>query len=366
MQNYSMLDGMSHNSTQSAAPTDFDPLLMKDICSSCPRFLYFLNSCPMVAGVRTNRLQDFHLQGYSSHILDYLMVTSSVLNFLALLSVWITLVTKKTTRSFCMAACQFISFLAVNHMSKAYEDPRPEGSCTPGDFGMPSLSSTLCGSMAMWLLLESFQLPKTALFKQGLQYVLTRTIYLGFSPIILVSRFYLRYNFPIQVFTSYSIGSVVSTAVFIFVKSTTLTSESIKTGLFPLWARLGLKNNLSVGYLGQSSREDYLKYIKLKKQAQPLRDACEHMENKYHALKLATKSLFDSNKDSGLLSELLKNKDAAAQYMTPEFEAELQDQIDLATRNREIPKTAFTQKGQFTDPDLVDLTKSVYDFMNTN
>lgn len=344
---------------------EFDPLWMKDVCASCPRLLYIINSCPMLVGVRSDRISLLEEFGYNSKVFDALMVGSSFLNCVILGMIWVTLFRLKTTRSFCFVACQVICFILVNHVSKAFEDPRPDGSCTVGDFGMPSLTGTLCGSTVMWLLLESFQLPQNLLFKKSVGYSLTRTIYIALSPFVLISRIYMRYNTPGQVFYGYSIGSIIATAVFIFVKSTTLNSETIRSGLYPLWARFGLVNNMAPEYMGHSSKEDYLKYIRLKKQAEPLRRACEEMETKYHALNLATRPLFNSQKEAGFVSELMKNKELAAQYMTPEFQAEFDAKIDEATKLRKLPKKPFTLKGQFTDPDLSELSESVYEFMNS-
>lgn len=352
---------MTGNSTE----LEFDPLLMKDVCASCPKLFYILNSCPMVVGVRSNRLNELEEFGYNSKVFDSLMVGASLFNCFVLGMIWVTLFRLKTTRSFCLVACQILCFILVNHISKAYEDPRPFGSCTQGDFGMPSLTGTLCGSTVMWLLLESFQLPKTLLFKKSVGYSLTRWIYIGLSPFVLISRIYMRYNTPGQVFYGYSIGSVVATSVFIFVKSTTVSSDTIRGGLYPLWTRLGLVNNMAPEYMGHSSKEDYLKYIQLKKQAEPLRRACEEMETKYHALNLATRPLFNSQKEAGLVSELMRNKDLAAQYMTPEFQAELDAKIEEATTLRKVPEKPFTVRGQFTDPDLSQLSESVYEFMNS-
>jgi membrane-associated phospholipid phosphatase len=341
-------------------------MLMQDVCQSCPKLLNLVNACPMVVGVRTSRLSELHAAGYSSKILDSLLVGASVLNCLALAAVWINLYRKKTTRSFCMALCQLISLIAVNHINHAFEEPRPQGACSTADFGMPSLSATLCASLVMWLLLESFHLPPNILFKQSLMYVVTRTFYLSLSPFVLVSRFYLRYSTPTQVFYGYSIGSLIATGVFIFIKTTTLASQNIKGGLFPLWARLGLVNNMSVDYLGQSSKQDYLQVIKLRKQAEPIHNACDQMEAKYHMLNIATAPLLNANKKNGLINSLLKNKDMASEYMTPEFEAELEAKIEEAIRTRAMPEKSFTTNGQFTDPDLSNLSKSVYDFMQSN
>ena len=157
----------------------------------------------------------------------------------------------------------------------------------------------------MWLLLESFRLPSKTLFKLSGTSEILKHIYLFLSPFIISSRAYLIYNTVEQLILGYLFGSLTGTIVFIFIQTTTLSSQKLRSGLNPFWAKIGLKNNLSPISLELGTLNDKLTLSLLRKKYESLKEAKEDLRESYEQLESVTRPLFQKNRMS---SGLCQNK----------------------------------------------------------
>ena len=159
-----------------------------------------------------------------------------------------------------------------------------------------------CGALTMWLLLETFGLPKQALFKADPVAAKIKVAYLLFAPFIISSRAYLNYNTAEQVILGYLFGSLNGTVVFVFVRNSTLIVDQLRAGLNPLWAKIGLKNNLSSAALERATLQDKINIALLKHKYEPIKQAKEELRQSYENLTKMTKPLFEASKSTASFS----------------------------------------------------------------
>lgn len=175
------------------------------------------------------------------------------------------------------------------------------GSCSTSN-GFPSRLSTVNGSLTMWFLFEMIFFPKHCMFKTWFGWCIPGSVYILNSFVSLASRTVLLYNTGEQVLGGYVLGSVIGTFVFVFVSRTTMGAMRLKEGLYPLWIKLGLKNNLSEYHLGLGTFDDHMKLEGLRRKQVPLRQAKENIRLQYELLQQATAPLIQQNK------QMMRNK----------------------------------------------------------
>ena len=147
----------------------------------------------------------------------------------------------------------------------------------------------------MWFLLEMVFFPKNCMFKSWFGWSIPGSVYILNSLVSLAARTELQYNTSEQVLGGYVLGSAIGTFVFLFVSRTTMKAMRLKEGLYPLWIKLGLRNNLSEYHLGIGTFDDQMKLEGLRRKQAPLKQAKENIRLQYEMLVRATEPLIQQS-----------------------------------------------------------------------
>ena len=199
-----------------------------DCSLPCPHIFKTFNSCPQRLLVFTQP----HLFSTEDWLEILLMIFSSspyILSFIILINT----VIYKTTRSFFIVLMIFGQNFIVEILKNGLRDPRPNYLCSK-QFGNPSNHAVYFASLLSWTFLENIYLEKNFCYQNTFHKIILIVLY----PIILYSRYHLKYHTLEQLFNGFLIGIFVGSIWFVF----THKNFSLFGGIFE---KLGVENNLS-------------------------------------------------------------------------------------------------------------------------
>jgi len=214
---------------------------------------------------------------HSSPLWQNLAVITHVLLLGYFLAIFCAAFVYRTTRMFSICVAMWVSLAAGHNLAK-------------GGHG-PPLCSVIAGCVGTWYMLEIVVLEKHALFK-----TYRRSYHvLGLSFVLFTGYFLTRCELEVsttgELLIGYLLGLFSASLVFGFIFRTSLRDAHQMKGLYPLWIKLGLKDNLVSSVKGgfTKSQRDLFNGLKIKHE--PVKEARDRLHNTLIDLQKATANL---------------------------------------------------------------------------
>jgi len=226
-------------------------VVLGDHCHACLPFFKHLESCP--------RSYIFEKGEVIGTIFELVWVVSSFLPFFIFAAMFIHSIAKKTSRGFFMITNLLIQQIVCAGLKKIIAQARPLGACST-TFGYPSSHSGFTASMATWLILESFLVHSKVPFKSSKFYGMMRNGFIGFAPLIPVSRYFLNYHSIEQIFCGLFVGFMCTIVYFGLVKVALQCGDNGKSYghiVVKAWKRYKFHDNfITYHYKGEDIQKD--------------------------------------------------------------------------------------------------------------
>jgi len=179
---------------------------MEPYCDSCFMLLKLFDSCP--------RVSVFQQAELLPKVLEVIWVSASLVPFIVYGALAVYALFSRTSRALLFILCLLVQQLINDEiLKKILAEHRPSGACS-SSFGLPSGHSSFTASWSILMLYEWFLFHNKVPFKAGRFHVPLRTLGIAITPLIPVSRFFLNYHTPKQIFCGLATGLVLTTLTF--------------------------------------------------------------------------------------------------------------------------------------------------------
>jgi len=207
-------------------------------CDSCFKLFKMLDACP--------RSYIFDEDPLLPKILEVLWVSASIFPWVIYLGLFLYAIFARTSRVFFISLSLMLQQLLNDGIVKRLlAESRPSGACSTS-YGLPSGHSSFTASWAVLLTLEWLLYHDKVPFKTGRFHGLLRTIGILVTPLIPISRHFLNYHTPKQIFCGLAMGSVV-TSLYFYTMMAVMHKDNGKfwgSKIARLFKRLGIKDNI--------------------------------------------------------------------------------------------------------------------------
>lgn len=295
-----------------------------DCYVKCPMILRSFNSCPSISVFKSNSMFDIDVQKFNLRQAEEIIyVLISTLPYLLSFCFLVNAVIFKTSRGVLVLMLCCLENFVIEVLKNALRDPRPNFKCNQ-QYGNPSNHAVFFSALVAWTICEKFFLEAEYRFKGTLTKVL---LYFGF-PLVLVSRYKLKYHNLEQLFNGCCVGAILTILWFMIISNLILENETRFTTLL---SRFGIENNMSCNVflpvVDPQANPAYAKYIELTKKHEEL----SKMKKDLKSFKDSMQNLDILNKNS---PEFPESFDDILNHVPQEEQQEYHEEQPLKNGNK--------------------------------
>lgn len=281
-----------------------------DCYVKCPMILRSFNSCPSITVFKSNSIFDIDPEKLNPRVLEEIIyIVFSTFPYLLSFYFLINAVLFKTSRGVLILLLCCLENFVIEVLKNALRDPRPNYKCNQ-QFGNPSNHAVFFSALVTWTICEKFFLETEYQLKNNLAKI---TLYICF-PLILLSRYKLKYHNIEQIFNGCCVGVVLTILWFMIISNLILENETRFTIFL---SKFGIENNMSsnafLPIIDSMTNPAYAKYVELTRK----HDELTKMKKDLKSFKDSMKNLDILNKNSPEFPEsfddILKNVPQANQ-----------------------------------------------------
>ena len=179
---------------------------MDPYCDTCFPLFKALGSCP--------RSYIFDQEEFLPKVFEIIWLTASLSIFVIFISLIVSAVFARSSRGlFLLFSLLLQQIINEAILKNIFAEDRPSGACSK-TYGLPSGHSSFAASWTLLMIVEWFLYHDKVPFKAGRFYEPLRIIGISVMPFVPISRYFLNYHTPKQIYCGILTGFVITSLYF--------------------------------------------------------------------------------------------------------------------------------------------------------